>query len=98
MRRARIDPARDDVVAFARRGDDHEAGARGDASRQRRVEHALEAHLAEPRPEHADRLEDVRDAAQAAPGSDSGRDRVAEAEQVRDVRALRRRSSRGTSA
>ena len=52
---------------LAARGDDDRRGTAGDAAVERRVERPLERHLAQPRPEHAERLEHVRDPARGAP-------------------------------
>ena len=66
--------------------DDHDRGCtRGDAAVERGVERPLQRHLPQPRPEHAQRLEDVRDPAQARPRGRGRRHRVAEAEDVHDV-------------
>ena len=82
-----VDAAGHDVVPLAGRGDEHERRARRHPAAERRVEHALEPHLAQPGAEHPDRLEDVRHAAGAAPGGGERRERVAEADDVRDVRS-----------
>ena len=79
------DTARDDVVALLLRRDDDEPRASRDAPCDRRVEGALERHLAKTRAEHPDRLEDVGDAPRAAPCRDAGRHRVAESHHVGDV-------------
>ena len=79
--------ARDDVVSLARGGDDDDGGARRNATRDGRVERSLQPYLPQPRPEHPQRLEDVRDPAGAAPERGACRDRVAEAEDMGDIRA-----------
>ena len=71
----------------SRRDDDRSSAAR-DAAVERRVERALEHHLAQPRLEHPERLEDVRDACEPAPRGGAGRDGIAEAEDVHDVRPV----------
>ena len=70
------------------RCDDHSRSAADDPAVERRVERALQQHLAQARLEHAERLEDVGHALEAAPGRDAGRDRIAEPEDVNDVRPL----------
>ncbi len=86
-----IHAARDDVVALALGGDDDRSSAARDTSVERCVERTLEQDLAEPRLEHPERLEDVRDASDPAPRGGACRDRVAEAEHVHGVRAVRPR-------
>ena len=86
-----IHAARDDVVALALGGDDDRSSAARDTSVERCVERTLEQDLAEPRLEHPERLEDVRDASDPAPRGGARRDRVAEAEHVHGVRAVRPR-------
>ena len=80
-----IHAAGDHRVALALRRDDHSSSAARDAAIERRVERALEHHLAQPWLEHAERLEDVRHACDPAPRGGAGGDRVAEAEDVHDV-------------
>ena len=87
----RPDAARDHGVAFpVRRHDDRSRTAR-DPAVQSRVQQSLQQHLPQSRLEHAERLEDVRHVRNAAPGSDSRRDRVAEAEHVRNIRPVQPR-------
>jgi hypothetical protein len=75
--------------------DDDGCRAGRDASIERRVERALEGHLAQAWLEHAQRLEDVGDAAHARPRSHTRRDRIAEAEHVDDVGSLHPLEGRG---
>ena len=88
IRSAGTTPAASDVVALDARRRHDRRRARRDAAVERRVERPLERHLPQPRPEHAERLEDVRDAAQPRPAGGDRRHRVAEAEDVHDVRPL----------
>ena len=80
--------ARSDVARLALRADDDGGSATCHAPVERRVEPSLERHLSQPRLEHPQRLEDVRDPPGSSPGGDAGRDRVAETEDVHDVRPL----------
>ena len=81
------DAARPHMLCLALELDDDRCGA-ARAAVERRVERALERHLAQARLEHAQRLEDVGDAAHARPRSHARRDRIAEAEHVDDVGPL----------
>ena len=74
---------------LALRRDDDSSRATSHASIERRVEHALQHHLPQPRLEHPQRLEHVRHAREPAPRGVTGRDRIAEAEHVHDVGPVR---------
>ena len=91
-----IHTARDDVVAFALGCDDDRSSAARHTAVERRVERALEQDLAEPRLEHPERLEDVRDARDPAPRGGARRDGVAEAEHVHGVGRCARASASGS--
>ena len=86
-----IHAAGDHCVTLARRRDDHRCSAARDAAVERPVECSLEQYLAQPWLEHAEWLEDVRHASYPAPRSGAGGDRVAEAEDVHDVRTAQTR-------
>ena len=79
-------PRAEHVLALDARGDDDRSRSLRHAPGDGRVEDPLEAHLAQARLEHAERLEDIRDAPGPRPGGDAGRDHVPEAEDVHDVR------------
>ena len=61
----------------------------GDVADDRRVEQPLESHLSYTWREHAERLEDVGDAASPRPAGDAGADDVPVAEDVDDVGPLK---------
>ena len=79
--------AGDHVVSLPLRRRDDRRRSTGDPAVERRVERPFQEHLAQARLEHAEWLENVRDASDAAPGCGAGRDRVAEPEHVHDVRS-----------
>ena len=85
---SRGDTAGDDVVALTVRNGDDRRCARPDPAIERRIEQALQPQLPHARGEHAKRLEHVRDAARATPRGRPGRHRIAETEDVHDVRPL----------
>jgi len=81
----RIDSGPDELRALDLGRRDEQRGAAHDRCQHGRVERALERDLPEFRPEHAQRLQHVRDSPTTAPPGDPRPQRIAEPEDVHDV-------------
>src|SRR5436189_49 len=80
------DARRHDVIPLDSGRDHDRRRSRGDTPRDRGIKGFLDPHFAQSGLEHAQGLEYVRDTARPRPPRRRGRDDVAEAEQVYDVR------------
>jgi hypothetical protein len=83
----RRDPCIEILPPLDFRGGDDDGRATGKRSKNRRVEQSLECPLAELRPKHPECLEYIRHPLPAEPARRIEADRVAEPENVRDVRS-----------